>query len=185
MKLNLNFFVALLMVVLAIASRFVPHPMGFAPIVATSLFGAAYFTKHWQAYTIPLVAMWISDLLLNNLVYSYVFDGFVLFYDGCFFTYLSFVIIALAGSSVLTKVTIGRVVLSSLAASVVFFLLSNFGTWYSTSMYPSTFSGLIACYTAGLPFFKNALIGDLVYCGIMFGAFEFMSARIPQLSQSK
>ena len=70
--------------------------------------------------------------------------------------------------------TVLKVVGASLVGSTLFFLLSNLGVWMigHGDWYPRTFSGLAACYTAGIHFFRNALAGDLVYTGILFGSYE-------------
>ena len=62
-----------------------------------------------------------------------------------------------------------RVAGAALTGSVSFFLISNFGVWAATSMYTKTVSGLIACYSAGVPFFRRTLEGDLLYTAVMFG----------------
>lgn len=179
--IQLRFGVISLMVLLAAFSRLIPHPPNFAPIGAMALFGAAYFTQRYLAFLIPIISMWLSDLVLNNVVYGQYFDHFVWVYDGFYFTYGAFILIGLIGFVALKRVKIQNLVLASLLASIVFFLLSNFGVWASTTMYPKNFSGLIACYTAGLPFFKNTLMGDLVYTGVLFGAFELAQRQIPIL----
>lgn len=58
------------MIQLAAISRLVPHMFNFAPMSAMGLFGAAYFTRKWQAFFIPVAATWLSDLYLNNVVYA-------------------------------------------------------------------------------------------------------------------
>ena len=79
------------------------------------------------------------------------------------------------------KVRIQNILIASTLASIVFFMVSNFGVWASTSMYPDDFNGLIICYSAGLPFLKNTLMGDLVYTGSLFGVFEFAQYKIPSI----
>ena len=69
-KLNLNIAVMAVIVFLAGASRIFPHPPNFSPILAIALFGAAHFSKKWQAVFIPMLAVWLSDLFINNFVYS-------------------------------------------------------------------------------------------------------------------
>ena len=179
--IQLRFGVISLMVLLAAFSRLIPHPPNFAPIGAMALYGAAYFTQRYLAFLIPIISMWLSDLVLNNVVYGQYFDHFVWVYDGFYFTYGAFILIGLIGFVALKRVKIQNLVLASLLASIVFFLLSNFGVWASTTMYPKNFSGLIACYTAGLPFFKNTIMGDLVYTGVLFGVFELAQRQIPIL----
>ncbi len=90
-------------------------------------------------------------------------------------------LIVLVGTLILKKVSVTRLVSASLTASVLFFVVSNFGVWFSTEMYPKDMTGLMTCYTAGIPFFKNTLLGDFVYCGVMFGAFELAQRYVPAL----
>jgi hypothetical protein len=180
-KIALRFGVISMIILLAAMSRLVPHPANFAPIGGMALFGAAYFSKRYWAFIIPIVSMWLADLVLNNVVYSRYFDHFIWFYQGCYWTYGAFILIGLVGLVVLKSIKVKNLILASLLASIVFFLLSNFGVWISTNMYPQSFSGLIACYVAGLPFFRNTIISDLVYTGILFGVFEFAQQKIPAI----
>jgi len=184
-KINLRLSVITLMVFFAAFSRLIPHPANFAPIGAMALFGAAYFSKRYLSFIIPILSMWLSDLVLNNVVYGQYFNHFVWFYPGFYWTYGAFILIGLIGFIVLKKIKVHYVIIGSLSASIVFFLISNFGVWFSTSMYPKDFTGLIVCYTAGLPFFKNTLIGDFVYTGILFGIFEYAQFKLPVLRLKK
>ena len=181
LKINFRFGALSLFVLLAAFSRLIPHPPNFAPIGAMSLFGAAYFSKKYVALVIPIIAMWLSDLALNNIVYGQYFDHFVWFYQGFYWTYGAFVIIGLSGFFLLKKVKVQTILFGSLSASLLFFILSNFGVWFSGTMYSKDLNGLIACYTAAIPFFKNTVMGDLVYCSILFGVFEFAQYKIPAL----
>ncbi|MDR1739330.1 MAG: hypothetical protein LBR45_01045 [Bacteroidales bacterium] len=180
-KLNLRFGIVSAIILLAALSRLIPHPINFAPIGGMALFGAAYYSKRYWAFIIPIVSMWISDLFINNIIFGQYFEGFVWFYSGSLFTYGAFALIVLFGMFSLKKVGIGSVVGSAIAASVIFFAVSNFGVWFSGTMYPKSLEGLMACYTAGIPFFKNTLAGDLVYSAIMFGAFEWSLRKFPRL----
>lgn len=180
-KKHLRLGVLCAFVLLAALSRMIPHPSNFAPIGAMSLFGAAYFSRKYLAILVPILSMWLSDLVINNLLYGEYFDQFVWFYDGCIWTYSSFVLINIVGFVLLKTVRVKSLLFSSLMASVLFFLISNFGVWFSTNMYTADFSGLLACYVAGLPFFKNTLLGDIFYVGLLFGSFEYAKHRFPLL----
>jgi hypothetical protein len=68
-----------------------------------------------------------------------------------------------------------------LASSVLFFVLTNFGMWASTSFYPHTPDGLVACYVAAIPYFRNMVLGDLLYTAILFGGFTLLERRFPVL----
>lgn len=146
-----------------------------------ALFGAAYFFKRYLAFVIPLLAMWLSDLVLNNVVYAQYFDGFTFFYSGFYWTYSAFIVIGFVGLFLLKRTKPQNILLASLSASILFFLISNFGVWASGVMYPRDLGGLIACYTAAIPFFQNTMMGDLVYSGVLFGMFEFAQYKLPLL----
>jgi len=170
-----------LLVLLAAMSRLLPHPPNFTPIAAIALFGAAYIAPRWLAVLLPLVSLWLSDLFLNNIIYSEYNEGFVWFTGSLFWIYGSFLLISLLGFFALGKISAGRIAGISVIASVLFFLISNFGVWVSGGMYPLTASGLIACYTAAIPFFGNTLLGDLCYTGTMFASFALLQKRFPTL----
>lgn len=181
-KINIRFGIVSLLILLAAFSRLIPHPPNFTPVGAMALFGAAYFSKRYLTFVVPLIAMWLSDLVLNNVVYAQYFDGFVLFYPGFYWTYSAFIVIGLVGFFLLKRAKPQNIFIASLSASILFFLVSNFGVWASGMMYPKDLSGLLACYTAAIPFFQNTLMGDLVYCGVLFGVFEFAQYKFPLLN---
>ena len=180
-KLNLRFGLITLMIALAALSRLLPHPPNFTPIGGMALFGAACYTKRRWAFIIPIAAMWLSDLVLNNVVYAQYYDHFVWLHRGALFTYGAFALIAVLGMLALKKVRVTRWAASTLGASYLFFLVSNFGVWCSGAMYPKTFGGLVACYTAGIPFLQNTIAGDVIYSGILFGVFALCAKRFPRL----
>jgi len=180
-KNDIRFGVLFLMVLFAAFSRLVPHPPNFAPIGAMALFGSAYFSKKHIALIIPVLSMWLSDVVINNTIYAQYFDGFTFFYQGFYWTYLAFLFIGVLGFFLLKRTKPQNIIVASLSASILFFLVSNFGVWTSGTMYTKNFSGLLTCYTAAIPFFKNSLMGDLVYCGVLFGSFEFAQYKIPIL----
>jgi hypothetical protein len=180
-NVHLRFGVISLMVLLAAFSRLLPHPPNFAPIGAMALFGAAYFSQRYLSFLIPIVSMWLSDLVLNNVVYNQYFEHFTWFYQGFYWTYGAFILIGLVGFVVLKRIKVSNLVLAGILASIVFFIVSNYGVWASTTMYPKNLTGLVTCYTAGLPFFMNTIMGDLVFTGVLFGAFELAQRQIPIL----
>ncbi len=180
-KIALRFSVISLIIVLAAFSRLLPHPSNFAPIGAIALFGSAYFSKRYLALLIPVLSMWLSDLVINNTIYAQYFGSFTFFYQGFYWTYMSFIFIGVLGFLLLKRTRPQNIIIASLSASIIFFLVSNFGVWASGTLYPNNLSGLITCYVAGLPFFKNTIIGDLIYSGILFGVFEFAQNRLPIL----
>lgn len=169
------------MILLAAVTRILPHPHNVTPVGAMALFGAAYFNRKFIAILVPVAALWLSNLVIDNLIYSAYYEGFVWFSNP--FVFLSFLAIAGLGFIALKKVSPVRLFGASLGASVLFFLVSNFGVWLEGTTYPMNTSGLITCYAAGLPFFRNTMLGDLLFTGAMFGAFELMQSRFPALRE--
>ena len=181
-KFNPRFGMIALMIVAAAASRFMPHPPNFTPIAGMGLFGAAYFAKKYWAYLIPFLALWGSDLILNNVVYAEFQNGFTWITANSLWTFLAFGLIIFMGSNILKKISFPKVLGASVAGSLIFFLISNFGSWYAYGMYPLNASGLMMAYEAGLPFFWNTLAGDLVYVSVLFGGFELAKDIYPSLA---
>jgi len=167
--------------VLAAFSRLIPHPPNFTALGAMALFGGTYIHNRTFAVLFPLSSLWASDIILNNLVYSEFYKGFVLFSPSHIWIYISFVIIAILGQSLQKNINIKAIGISAISASVLFFILSNFGVWIQGLMYPLSFNGLIACYIAALPFFGWTLIGNFFFCSILFGSFEFATTKISSL----
>lgn len=166
-------------IVLAALSRLLPHATNFTPIGAIALFGAAYFTDKKWALIVPLTALWISDLLLNNIMYSSYYDGFAWFSSGFLYVYGAFAMVVVLGYYLLKKVTVGRVLGGAIGASVLFYIVSNFGVWVSSPIYPMTMEGLISCYVAAIPFFHYTLAGNIIYSAALFGAYEFAMNKYP------
>lgn len=165
------------LVLLAALSRLLPHPPNFTALGAVALFGSAYFKRSWMAYLIPFLALWISDLILNNMVYAKLYpefySGFAWF--GNFYVYLGFGLSILLGRYMLSKVSIRRFLVASFAGGFLFFLITNLGSFIMYPTYPKTGTGLLACYTAGLPFLRSTLAGNLVFGIALFGAYELIA----------
>jgi hypothetical protein len=161
--------IALLSAIAAAAAlRLVPHPPNFSPIDAMALFSGAYLGRRWMPFVAPLAALLLSDLILG-------------FYPGMLFQYAAVALVALLGMAALSRVTIGRLVVTALASSLLFFLVSNLGVWVAGGMYPHTLAGLGACYVAAIPFLQNTVAGDLFYVTLLFGGFALAEHLVPRL----
>lgn len=164
--LSKRFFVILGITLSAAAMRLVPHPPNMTPIAAMALFGGVYFASKRTAFLVPLAAMYLSDLALGLFVYDFGwFHGFMPF------VYASFVMTVCLGFLVrrrLTPLTVGG---AALISSILFFIVTNFGVWLVSNLYPKTLAGLTGCYVAAIPFFRNSLAGDAIYALLFFGGF--------------
>ena len=66
------------------------------------------------------------------------------------------------------------VFVGSLAASVIFFVISNFGVWASQAMYTKNAIGLLTCFEAAIPFFPNTLAADLFFSSLLFSSYAII-----------
>lgn len=164
---------AYVFVVFAIMARmpFMPHPWNFTPVAAALLYFGARGSK--RQLWVPLALLAASDVILTKFVYSYQFswDHFV--------TWVWYAAILWLGTSLRQNRSWLRVGGAALVSSISFFAVSNFAVWACWNMYPKTFTGLMTCYAAGLPFFRQALGGDMLFTAVMFGlpALAAMLAR--------
>jgi len=157
---RLKLLIATVFVVIGAASRLTPHPFNFTPITAIALFGSVYLPKK-IALGLPLLAMLISDFFIGFYQLSLMS-----------FVYISFFLCVLLGFWLRKNKKWYTTLGSALSCSIIFFLLTNFAVWAFTNWYPKDFSGFIECYLMALPFFKNTLLGDLLYVGLFFGIYE-------------
>jgi hypothetical protein len=159
-------------IIVAAALRLVPHPPNFSPIDAMALFSGAYLGRRALAFVAPLGALLLSDLVLG-------------FYHGQATVYFSVALIVMIGMVALTRRSALRVGAAAIASSILFFVITNFGMWLFSGIYPRTVVGLEACYVAAIPFFQNTVAGDLFYAAVLFGAFRLAEHFAPQLREGR
>jgi hypothetical protein len=158
-----HLLLALVLIAAGVALRIAPHPWNFAPIGAIALFGGAHFQRRSAGVAIPLIAMFLGDLVvgLHALIPM---------------LYLTYALIALLGTSLRNRRTSPLAIGGSvLASSLIFYVVSNFGMWTISTMYPRTSTGLVACYIGGLPLLGNTLASDALFTSILFGAYALFA----------
>ena len=175
MKNSKIYFLAITaIIVLGVIARVIPHFPNFAPMAAIALFAVAFYQRKSVALIIPVLAWWLSDLYLNNTVYA-ISDQFVWFTYDQLFSAIALVSIVGLGALLLKKLNVARVLIGSISASLLFFIISNFGVWMQGLLYPKTLSGLASCYTMALPFYKASFISDLVFTAVFFSAMYLLN----------
>lgn len=167
----------LLLIILAAFSRLIPHMSNFTPIGAIALFAGTYISNKRMAFLLPVATLFLSDILLELV------NG-TGFYRDMIFVYGSFAIIVALGFLLRGREQRQTIMVASLVSSVIFFLISNFGTWLMYDLYPKSFSGLVSCYVAGIPFFRGTFMGDLFYNLALFGTFALARWRYPVLARN-
>ncbi len=163
---------AYLFVVFAVLvhARAVPMPFHFTPVAAALLFFGARMPR--KSMIAPVALLIGCDIYLNAFVY-----GYPLGWDQAV-TWVWYAAIILFGGLLAGNSSALRVAGASLVASISFFVVSNFAVWIvAREMYPATWSGLVTCYVAAIPFFRNTLLSDMLFSAAFFGAGYLLSQR--------
>jgi hypothetical protein len=150
--------------------RLIPHPPNFAPLTTIALFGGACFTDKRAAFLVPLAALFLSDLFLG-------------FYAAMPVVYGAFALTVCLGFGLRHQRNAPRIIGASIAAAVMFFILTNLGVWAFDSLYPKTMAGLVDCYLLAIPFFGNTLLSSLLYSAMLFGGLALAENRFTGLRE--
>lgn len=181
MKINGRLIVfTILLIALATACKYFFGPSlawsGFSPVIAIALFAGFILKQKDISFLFPLLALLISDTIIQGLYENNLFP-YAGFYSGQWKNYLILLLAALIG-----LIVKGRSLISlftgAVIAPTIFFLLSNFSVWLSQDvLYPKSFNGLMSCYTAGLPFYRNSLIATVVFLPLVLFTYNYMMRK--------
>jgi Family of unknown function (DUF6580) len=152
------------MTVLAGMARMAQH-LNFAPVGALSLFAGARL-RGWQAYALPIALMAITDPFLGG--YS----------SATPFVYASFLISVWMGTKLRNTENPAWIGGMALLGSLQFFLLTNLPMWLFGHFYGPGLSGLLADYTAALPFYRRTVASDILYTAVLFGVHALLTRRV-------
>lgn len=161
------------LIAVAMVTRFIPHAPNFTAVGAAALLGGALLRNPLKSMLIPVLTLFISDLILNNVVYASYYDSWVWLTPGFSLIYGGFILSVLIGRFMTKGFKIMPLIGAGLLSAVVFYLLTNAGSWQASPLYTKDFSGLMNAYVAGLPFLLNQVLGTLVYGAILFSAAWF------------
>jgi hypothetical protein len=148
---------------------------GFSPVIAIALFAGFIIKRKDMAFLLPLLALFISDAVIQLLYIQNAFP-YAGFYTGQWKNYLLLISVSLIGWALKGR-SISSLAIGGVAAPTVYFLASNFLVWKGTSeaIYANSFDGLMTCYAAGLPFYRNALIATLVFLPVVLLLYNYMT----------
>lgn len=173
MKLNYKILFFATFVVLALVTRYVESIPNFSSFIAMALFAGILFPKNKISYLFPFAVQLGIDLTFG--LYSYDLRAVII---HAVTMYSSLAVLVFAGSIVSKKMKYVNMLLGVLSGSVFFFLVTNLGSWVLMPQYSADLSGLIASYTAALPFFKNSIISAVLYSSLMFVAFKALEVKV-------
>ena len=178
---------AYLVLLLAVLSRILPHAFHSDALNFTALGGGLLFfgsrmsndTGKWTPAVAAklasaLLVLMATDYYLTVQVYQLPFA--IRWYAA---TWVWYAAVCLFGMGLLRKPSVLRVAGGALATSTSFFLISNFMVWAAGTMYPRTLAGLGACYTAGIPFYRNDLASTVITASAVFGL-PVLAAKIAE-----
>lgn len=182
-----NVIVLLLMFCVALLSRIIPHPPSFTGVSAFLIMGVALFNRTLLMGVLTLLVFFVSDLVLNNLIWASYYEGFVLFSPMFIYAAVAYLVIALTSHFTLRKLKFSNYLATAFLSAICFWLITNFGVWLSGISYPLTQEGLFACYIAGIPFMGLDLLSTLIFCGVYYAIHKFVlqSQWIGSLSQRR
>ena len=169
MEIPKRFWVGIM--VLGACSRLLPHPWNFTPMMAIGLFAGSHARKTSTGMLATLSALALSDAVMG-------------FYSGFWYVYAAMLIPVLLGRLIRNRSGVGAIIATALASSVSFFLITNFMVWATQALYPHTTAGLMASYVAGIPFYRNQLLGDAFYTLAMFGGYALLSRLLQPARQT-
>jgi hypothetical protein len=158
MKKETGVFAVILFVMLVL-SRLMPHPLNFTALGAVALFAGSLWPKSSLRFAVPLVAMVATDFYFG-------------IYPGIAFNYAAVALSVLVAPKILAPLwaIAGRGAL----AAILFFIVSNFGVWLQAGIYPMDLAGLTECYIQGLPFFKNQLLSTWLFSAVLYTTYRLL-----------
>ncbi len=159
-----------LIVLVATASRLLPHAPNFTPIAAIALFAGARFEHKWQAFAVPFAALLLSDAVIGFYEWQQMLA-----------TYTGFAAVVCLGFLIRGKDSFLPIAAATLNGAVLFFLITNCSLWIHPGLYPATLDGVMQGYVAGIPFFSNTLLSDIFYSLLLFGGFALAERKYPRL----
>ena len=163
-KIGIKTSTVLVLIAVLAFSRLIPHPPNFTPLLSMAVFAGARLDNKLFAIIAPLTAMFLSDLVIG-------------LHSGMSIIYFAILVNVLFGFHLKDRFGPLQIGGTLVSGALLFFLITNFAVWYSSSFYSNDLAGLISCYTMGLPFFQNTLISSIMYGFVAFYLFEFLETR--------
>ena len=161
----MKYVLILFLIFVGVMSRIYPYAPNFTPMLSIALL-SGFYSKNKFFVLLPIFIMLISDIMIgNHAIVPWVYSSFILIF---------------ALGYLIKKSSYSYIFIFSILSSVIFFIISNLGVWF-TGGYSYSFNGLIACYTAAIPFFKNTLISTILYSSLIHAVVSVVSSYDKQL----
>lgn len=166
-KISAENFAFIVLLVIAMASRFIQHSWNFTAVMAASyVFTILFRESKTKALLLPVTAMLVSDFFIGLNSTNFFHSTMAFVYLGLGLALVPFFLNRNTLDRTLTRTA------AVLGGSSIFFIVSNFGVWLIDGMYPMTGTGLIQCFTAAIPFFQNQIAADIILTPLLLFAMK-------------
>lgn len=156
---------SLILLIILIASRLIPHPPNFTPIISVAIISGIFFKNFKISIIILFLTMLISDIFLG-------------FHNNMFFVYFSLAFITYFFSNPELKTNYKNLIIFSFLGSLIFFIISNFGVWFLSDIYSKNPKGILECYVMAIPFFKNTFISTVFFSILALSSKNYLSQKL-------
>lgn len=157
-----NILISIILLVLLIASRLIPHISNFTPVFAIGLFSYTLYKKNSLSFVLPILGMLFTDLIIG-------------FYQNVWAVYLSMVIAIVVSNLINTNKKQITILSRSLSAPTIFFILSNLSVFFV--WYPFSFEGFVSCYVNAIPFYGYSIASTLIYSFVFYSLYNLVFER--------
>ena len=158
----------------------------FAPVAAVALCGAVYLPRR-IALVLPLAMLFVSDVILNVFHYHQPLLTFDILPR-----YAALVLISAIGFVLRGRAKWPALLGASILGSLIFFVVTNTGSWIYEPGYTKDFAGWTQALTTGLPgfpptwwFYRYTLLGDVCFTLLFAACMALQPRREPASQPSK
>ncbi|HSU28082.1 MAG TPA: DUF6580 family putative transport protein [Chitinophagaceae bacterium] len=147
---------------------------GFSPVIAIALFSGMIIKERNASFLLPLLALFISDVAIHVLYKMHLFP-YSGMYHGQWKNYLIILSCTLIGWGFKGRNYL-TIILGAIAAPTAYFLISNFMVWQAVTeaIYPKNFGGLMMCYEAALPFYRNSVVATILFLPAILFLYNYL-----------
>ena len=171
---------AYVLVLIGVLSRYVVAShvawLNFTAVTGSLLYFGA--RRSWREMLGPVGLLMVSDYCLTTFVYHYAFH-----WQGYVTTWVWYLMVIVLGQILLrTRTTFLRGAVGAILGPTSFWIVSDFAVWAGSDMYPHTLGGLISCFAAAIPFYRNDVMATSIVLGAAF-AIEAMVRRMRESAE--
>ena len=160
-------FLPVTLIIILTWARLIPHPPNFTPIVTVAILSGYFFSNIYFSFLTLLISMFVADTFIG-------------FHEHMFSVYISLLLISFIFYKISEKINFKNLFMCSFIASLIFFIISNFGVWIIGGLYDRSLSGLVECYILAIPFFGNTFLSTVIFAYPAIFIYKSLSSQSVQ-----